>query len=181
MKSWTILHSFMGNHIEVPYPPCTFLLRLCDCTSSHLDMAVFRLAFHCGSVRSLCYVHRPHMMWQFAWSGIFPWLENWILVLSRYGKAVYPTFESGGGTADHLTGSLLSNWCVLEIMLCSDFFSDLCFLTYKFLEWIWRHDCDHTMWLSELETFEMFWDLKNYFITETDILWHDLREYMCYF
>ena len=47
-------------------------------------------------------------------------------------------------------------------MLCSDFSSDLCFLTYKFLEWIWRHDCVHTMWLSELETFAMFWGLNNY-------------------
>ena len=27
----------------------------------------------------------------------------------------------------------------------------------------------------------MFWDLKIYSMIETDILWYDLREYMCYF
>ena len=37
-------------------------------------------------------------------------------------------------------------------------------------KWIWRHDCVPTMWLSELEIFAMFWDLKNYSITVTDIL-----------
>ena len=38
-----------------------------------------------------------------------------------------------------------------------------------------------TMWLSELGTFAMFWGLKNPSITETDILWCDLREYVCWF
>jgi len=38
-----------------------------------------------------------------------------------------------------------------------------------------------TMWLSELGTFAMFWGLEIPSITETDILWCDLREYMCYF
>ena len=38
-----------------------------------------------------------------------PGWKTRLLVLSRYGKTVYPSFESGGGTADHLTGSLLSN------------------------------------------------------------------------
>ncbi len=38
-----------------------------------------------------------------------------------------------------------------------------------------------TMWLSELGTFAMFWGLKNPSITETDILWYDLREYVCWF
>ena len=37
------------------------------------------------------------------------------------------------------------------------------------------------MWLSELETFAMFWGLKIHSITETDILWYDLREYVCWF
>ena len=36
------------------------------------------------------------------------------------------------------------------------------------------------MWLSELRTFAMFWDSKIYSIIETDILWYDLREYVCY-
>ena len=35
-----------------------------------------------------------------------------------------------------------------------------------------------TMWLSELGTFAMFWGLKNPSITETDILWYDLRDYV---
>ena len=48
------------------------------------------------------------------------------------------------------------------------------------------HECGamgslHTMWLSELRTFAMFWDLKIYSITETDILWYDLHEYVCYY
>ena len=37
------------------------------------------------------------------------------------------------------------------------------------------------MWLSELGTFAMCWDLKNCSITETDILWYDLHEYVCYY
>jgi hypothetical protein len=55
-------------------------------------------------------------------------------------------------------------------MLCSDFFSFLSFSRYKLLEWIWRHGLIYTMWLSELETFAMFWDLKIYSMIETDIL-----------
>ena len=73
--------------------------------------------------------------------------------LSRYGKTVYPSVESGWGTADHLTGSLLTNWCVLETMVCSDFFSDVSFLSYKFLVWIWRHGlCLHNVavWIRDL-------------------------------
>jgi hypothetical protein len=66
-------------------------------------------------------------------------------------------------------------------MLCSDFFSFLSFSRYKLLEWIWRHGLFYTMRLSELEAFAMFWDLKNYSVIETDNLWYDLREYMCYF
>ena len=38
-----------------------------------------------------------------------------------------------------------------------------------------------TMWLSELGTFAMFWALKIQSITEADILWYDLREYVCWF
>mgnify|MGYP002808384424 CR=1 FL=1 len=38
----------------------------------------------------------------------------------------------------------------------------------------------YTMWLSELGTFEMFWDLKIYSITETGTLWYDLHGYVCY-
>ena len=37
----------------------------------------------------------------------------------------------------------------------------------------------YIMWLSELGIFAMFWGLKNYSITETDILWYDLHEYIC--
>ena len=55
-------------------------------------------------------------------------------------------------------------------MLCSDYFSALSFSRYKFLAWIWRHGLIYTMWLSELETFEMFWDLKIYSMIETGIL-----------
>ena len=40
-------------------------------------------------------------------------------------------FVSGGGTADQLTGSLLTNLMILETMLSSDFFSDLSLLSYK--------------------------------------------------
>ena len=29
--------------------------------------------------------------------------------LSRYGQTIHPSFESDGGTADHLTGSLVTN------------------------------------------------------------------------
>ena len=39
----------------------------------------------------------------------------------------------------------------------------------------------YIMWLSELGIFAMFWGLKNYSITETDILWYDLHEYICYY
>ena len=38
-----------------------------------------------------------------------------------------------------------------------------------------------TMWLSELGTFAMFWGSRTPSITETDILWCDLREYVCWF
>ena len=41
--------------------------------------------------------------------------------------------------------------------------------------------CIHTMWLSELRTFAMFCGLKSYSIVETDILWNDLRDCICYF
>ena len=37
-----------------------------------------------------------------------PWLKT-RNSLSHYGQTIYPSFESGGGTADHLTGSLLAN------------------------------------------------------------------------
>ena len=89
--------------------------------------------------------------------------------------------KSRGGPADHLTGSLLTNWCVLETMAGSDFFSDLSLLSYKFMAWIWSMEGVCTMWLSELGTFAMFWGLKIHSITETDILWYDLREYVCWF
>ena len=39
----------------------------------------------------------------------------------------------------------------------------------------------YIMWLSELGIFAMFRGLKNYSITETDILWYDLHEYICYY
>ena len=39
----------------------------------------------------------------------FPLVGKLEIFLSRYGQTIYPSFESGGGTADHLTGSLLSN------------------------------------------------------------------------
>ena len=38
-----------------------------------------------------------------------------------------------------------------------------------------------TMWLSELGTFALLWGLKIPSITETDILWYDLRESVGYF
>ena len=66
-------------------------------------------------------------------------------------------------------------------MACPDFFSDLSISRYNSLIWIGAVGCDHTMWLSELRTFAMFWDLKSYSIVETDILWYDLRDYICYF
>ena len=67
-------------------------------------------------------------------------------------------------------------------MACSDFFSDLSFLRYKFLTWIGAVDCIQTMWLPELTTFAIFWDLKIYSMIETDILWYGLREHVscCY-
>ena len=61
------------------------------------------------------------------------------------------------------------------------FLSDLSLLSYKFMAWIWSMEGVCTMWLSELGTFAMFWGLKTHSITETDILWYDLREYVCWF
>ena len=78
------------------------------------------------------------------------------IFLSRYGQTIYPSFISGGGTADHLTGSLLTNLMFLETMVGSDFFSDLSLLSYKFMAWIWSMEGVCTMWLSELGTFAMF-------------------------
>ena len=48
------------------------------------------------------------------------------------------------------------------------------------------HECGamdplYRIWLSELGTFAICWDLKNCSITETDILWYDLHEYVCYY
>ena len=48
------------------------------------------------------------------------------------------------------------------------------------------HECGamgslYTMWLSELGTFAMFWDLKIYSITESYVLWYDLHGYVCYY
>jgi hypothetical protein len=40
---------------------------------------------------------------------------------------------SGGGTANHLTGSLVTNLMILETMLSSDFFSDLSLLSYEYM------------------------------------------------
>ena len=50
---------------------------------------------------------------------------------------------------------------------------------------LWR-DCGamaslYTMWLSELGTFAVFWELKIHSMTETDILWYDLCDYVCWF
>ena len=59
---------------------------------------------------------------------------------------------------------------ILETMLASDFLSDLSLLSYKCMAWIWSMEGVCKMWLSELGTFAMFWDLKIQFITETDIL-----------
>ena len=39
----------------------------------------------------------------------------------------------------------------------------------------------YTIWLSELGTFEIFRDLNYSYITGTDVLWHDLHEYVCYY
>ena len=61
-------------------------------------------------------------------------------------------------------------------MACPDFFSDLSFSRYNSLIWIGAVGCFHKMWLSELRTFTMFWDLKSYSIVETDTLWYDLPE-----
>ena len=69
---------------------------------------------------------------------------------------------------------------ILETMLASDFLSDLSLLSYKYMAWNGQLEGVCTMWLSELGTFAMFWDLKIQFTTETDILWFDLREYVCY-
>ena len=69
------------------------------------------------------------------------------------GKTIHPSFESGGGTADHLTGSLLTNWCILETMLCPDFSSDLYFLSYEFLAWMRRHELslqNVAVWIRDL-------------------------------
>ena len=85
-------------------------------------------------------------------------------------------FESGGGTADHLTGSPLTNWCIRETMACSDFFSDLCFLTYKSLERLCAMGSLYTPRLFWIRHLALFWDLKIYSMIETDILWYDLRE-----
>ena len=50
---------------------------------------------------------------------------------------------------------------------------------------LWR-DCGamaslYTMWLPELGTFAVFWELKIHSMTETDILWYDLCDYVCWF
>ena len=44
---------------------------------------------------------------------------------------------SGGGTANQLTGSPVTNWWILEMVLSSDFLSDLSLLSYKCMAWIW--------------------------------------------
>ena len=74
--------------------------------------------------------------------------------------------------------------------LIDEFWKPCCALISPpiFTSWVMNfwHECGvmgslYTMWLSELGTFAMFWDLKIHSITETDILWYDLREYVCWF
>ena len=66
-------------------------------------------------------------------------------------------------------------------MAGSDFVSDLPLLSYKSMAWIWSMEGVCTMWLSEVGTFAMFWGLKIHSMTETNILWYDLRDYVCWF
>ena len=49
------------------------------------------------------------------------------------------------------------------------------------MAWIGSMEGVCTMWLSELGTFAVIWDLKIHSITETDILWYDVREYVRWF
>ena len=78
-----------------------------------------------------------------------------------------------------MTGSPLTNWCFLETMACPDFFSDLSFFWYAPLSPIWPNKPLNIPRLFQIRHLEMFWGLKNYSITETDILWYDLHEYIC--
>ena len=88
---------------------------------------------------------------------------------------------SGGGTANHLTGSPVTNWWILEMVLCSDFFSDLYFLTCKSLERLCAMGSLYTLRLFWIRHLALFWDLKITSITKTDILWYGLHEYVCWF
>ena len=66
-------------------------------------------------------------------------------------------------------------------MLCSDFLSDLYLSRYNSLIWIGAVRCVHIPRLFWIRHLEMFWGLKNYSMTKTDILWYDLHEHTCYY
>ena len=74
--------------------------------------------------------------------------------------------------------------------LIDDFWKQCCALISHLIFTSWVMNCWHefgamdslyTMRLSELGIFAMFCGLKNHSITETDILWYDLRDYLCWF
>ena len=69
----------------------------------------------------------------------YPLVEKLEIFFATWWSNIYPSFISGGGTADHLTGSLLTNWWFLETVLCPDFSSNPYFLRYESLTWLWRH------------------------------------------
>ena len=84
-------------------------------------------------------------------------------------------FESGGGTADHLTGSPLTNWCILETMVSLVLLYLLSFLSNQSLNGYDTMNDPIPLRLSWIWTFAMFWCLKRYYMIITDILWCDLH------
>ena len=64
-------------------------------------------------------------------------------------------------------------------MLCSDFFSDVSLFWYASLSSIWLNTPLNILRLFHIGHLKLFWRLEKYSITETDILWYDLHEYIC--
>ena len=64
-------------------------------------------------------------------------------------------------------------------MVCLAVLSDVSFFWYASLSSIWLNKPLNIPRLFQIGHLELFWRREKYSITETDILWYDLHEYIC--
>ena len=60
-------------------------------------------------------------------------------------------------------------------MVCLDFLSDVPSLCYDLISCLWWSEPSCIMRLSDILNLPLLWGLESYYITMTDILWHDFH------